>query len=173
MSKGASKRSAAARPAAKREPVKSKPVAPPEPEVESLVTFADGDDASAFATMLGGLIEANVNGRPEKRSDFDTLRARVGIEVDDIEEAVTLDFEAGHLTVHNGLKPRRQITISADAETVMQLSSLRIGPLGIPVYYDATGRGIATKLLTRKLKIDGIPSQIDKLNKVTRLFSVT
>jgi hypothetical protein len=140
-------------------------------ESESLVDYAD-KEPSAFASMLGGLIEANVQSRPEKEEDFDSLVARVGIWVTDIDEGVTLDFKGGKLTVHNGLKPRRTITIRTDAETVMGLSNLKIGWLGLPVYYDEVGRGVATKLLRGKLKIDGLLPNVMTLNAVTRIFSV-
>jgi hypothetical protein len=136
-----------------------------------LVDYAD-KEPSAFASMLGGLIEANVESRPEKQPDFSSLVARVGIWVTDIDEGVTLDFRGGKLTVHNGLKPRRTITIRADAETVMSLSNLKIGPLGMPVYYDDVGRGVVGKLLRRKLKIDGLLPNVMTLNAVTRIFSV-
>jgi hypothetical protein len=136
-----------------------------------LVDYAD-QEPSAFASMLGGLIEANVLGRPEKQQDFKSLVARVGIWVNDIDEGVTLDFKGGKLTVHNGLKPRRTITIRADAETVMSLSNLKIGPFGMPVYYDEVGRGVAAKLLRGKLKIDGLLPNVLTLNAVTRIFSV-
>jgi hypothetical protein len=122
--------------------------------------------------MLGGLIQANVESRPEKQQDFATLIARVGIWVTDIDEGVTLDFKGGRLTVHNGLKPRSTLTIRTDAETVMSLSNLKIGPLGIPVYYDEVGRSVAGKLLRGKLKIDGLIPNVMTLNAVTRIFSV-
>jgi len=136
-----------------------------------LVEYAD-EEPSAFASMLGGLIEANVKSRPEKTRDFESLVARVGIWVTDIDEGVTLDFKGGTLVMHNGLKPRRTITIRTDADTVMSLSNLKIGVLGLPVYYDEVGRGVATKLLRGKLKIDGLLPNILTLNAVTRLFSV-
>ncbi len=136
-----------------------------------LVEYAD-DEPSAFASMLGGLIEANVRTRPEKEDDFDSLVARVGIWVTDINEGVTLDFKGGKLIVHNGLKPRRTLTIRADAETVMSLSNLKIGLLGLPVYYDGVGRGVAAKLLMGKLKVDGLLPNVMTLNAVTRIFSV-
>ena len=129
-------------------------------------------EPSAFAEMLGGLIGANVTSRPEKKQDFDTLVARVGIWVTDIDEGVTLAFDAGKLTVHNGLEPNRTITIRAEAETVMSLSNLKIGLFGMPVYYDEVGRGVAAKLLQGRLKIDGMLSNIATLNRVTRIFSV-
>jgi hypothetical protein len=136
-----------------------------------LVTYAD-KEPSAFAEMLGGLIEANVLANPSKHRDFDALTARVGIWVTDIDEGVTLVFDAGRLTVHNGLEPRRALTIRAEAETVMSLSNLRIGVLGLPIYYDGEGRGVALKLLRGKLKIDGMVANIPTLNRVTRIFSV-
>ena len=129
-------------------------------------------EPSAFAEMLGGLIGANVTARPEKKRDFDTLVARVGIWVTDIDEGVTLAFDAGTLTVYNGLEPDRTITIRAEAETVMSLSNLKIGLFGMPVYYDKVGRGVAAKLVQGKLKIDGMLQNIATLNCVTRIFSV-
>ena len=136
-----------------------------------LVEYPD-PEPSAFASMLGGLIDANVQSRPEKQKDFDSLVARVGIWVTDIDEGVTLDFKGGKLLVHNGLKPRRTITIRTDADTVMNLSNLKIGLFGMPVYYNEVGRGVAGKLLRGKLKIDGLLANVMTLNAVTRIFSV-
>ena len=143
-----------------------------EPESEpELVAFADAEP-SAFASMLGGLIAANVRGNPAKLGDFERLVARVGIFVTDIDEGVTLDFKGGKLVVHNGLKPTRTITIRAEADTVMNLSNLKIGPLGMPIYFDEVGRGVALKLLRGKLKIDGLIPNVMTVNAVTRVFSV-
>lgn len=135
------------------------------------VTYSDAEP-SAFASMLGGLIEANIANSPAKRKDFDALGARVGVFVTDIDEGVTLDFKKGTLAVHNGLQPKRDLTIRAESDTVMNLSNLRIGAFGMPVYYDATGRGVAAKLLQGKLRIDGLLGNLATLNSVTRIFSV-
>jgi hypothetical protein len=135
------------------------------------VEYAD-DEPSAFASMLGGLIEANVEDSPKKRKDFEGLAARVGVFVTDIDEGVTLDFEKGHLVVHNGLQPKRDITIRAEADTVMSLSNLRIGMFGMPVYYDEVGREVAGKLMRGRLRIDGLLGNLATLNTVTRIFSV-
>jgi SCP-2 sterol transfer family len=134
------------------------------------VEYADAEP-SAFASMLGGLIEANV-ARPEKKKDFQSLAARVGIWVTDIDEGVTLDFQGGRLLVHNGLEPKRDITIRAEAGTVMNLSNLKIGLFGMPVYYDGVGREVAAKLVQGKLRIDGLIGNLATLNTVTRIFSV-
>jgi len=135
------------------------------------VSYSDAEP-SAFASMLGGLIEANVGSSPSKKKDFDSLAARVGIFVTDIDEGVTLDFRKGSLVVHNGLQSKRDLTIRAEAETVMNLSILRIGLFGMPVYYDEVGRGVAAKLMQGKLRIDGLLGNLATLNSVTRIFSV-
>jgi len=129
-------------------------------------------EPSAFASMLGGLIEANVNGSAEKKKDFDSLQARVGIWVTDIDEGVTLDFQKGNLVVHNGLEGKRDLTIRAEAETVMNLSNLKIGLFGMPIYYNEVGRGVALKLMQGRLRIDGLIGNLATLNTVTRIFSV-
>ena len=54
----------------------------------------------------------------------------------------------------------------------MSLSNLKIGPLGLPIYIDEVGRGVAMKLLRGSLKIDGLLPNILTLNAVTRVFSV-
>jgi hypothetical protein len=122
--------------------------------------------------MLGGLIEANVTARPERRRDLDSLEATVGIEVTDIDEAVTLDFHGGRLLVRNGLEARRDLTIRADADTVMQLSTVPIGFAGMPNYLSPAGRQVVGRMLGGKLKIDGVLGNLTTLNQVTRLFSV-
>lgn len=136
-----------------------------------VVEYASSEP-SAFASMLGGLIEANVESHPSKRKDFDSLSARVGMWVTDIEEGVTLDFKSGTLVVHNGLVTKRDITIRADADTIMNLSNLVIGPFGMPIYFDSVGRSVARKLLLRQLRIDGLLGNIATVNTVTRIFSV-
>ena len=133
----------------------------------TLVTYAS-KEPSAFAEMLGGLIEANVLAHPSKHKDFDALTARVGIWVTDIDEGVTLVFESGRLKVYNGLEPRRKITIRAEAETVMSLSNLKIGVFGLPVYYDGVGREVALKLLQGKLKLKGDLPTIVRYTKASQ-----
>ena len=136
------------------------------------VSYAAGDGASAFARMLGGLIEANVLTRAEKRRDLEALTARVGVYVTDIEEGVTLDFQGGRLLVSNGLAEGRDLTIRADAETVMRLTSVPIGFAGMPNYLAPAGRDVVRRLLAGRLRIEGLLGNLTTLNQVTRLFSV-
>jgi len=112
------------------------------------VEYADAEP-SALAAMLGGLIW-----------------------VTDIDEGVTLEFRKGSLVVHNGLQAKRDLTIRAETGTVMNLSNLKIGLLGMPIYYDDVGRRVAMKLVQGKLRIEGLLGNVATLNTVTRIFSV-
>ena|SRR5437588_2931290 len=138
-----------------------------------LVEYADGADASAFGQMLGGLIEANVEGSGDRRRDFDELQARVGVFITDIDEAITLDFQGGHLVVTSELQPGRDVTIRTDSDTVMRLSNVSVGFAGMPNYLDSTGREVVARMLSGRLRIEGIFGNLTVLNRVTRLFSVT
>ena|SRR5438105_2465209 len=138
-----------------------------------LIEYADGEDASAFGQVLGGLVEANLESSPERRRDFDELEARVGVFITDIDEGVTLDFQGGHLVVACGLQPGRDVTIRTDSDTVMQLSNVSVGFAGIPNYLDSTGRDLVLRMLSGRLRIEGIFGNLTVLNQVTRLFSVT
>jgi hypothetical protein len=65
-----------------------------------------------------------------------------------------------------------QLKSEPKKEGLVDLSNLKIGPFGLPVYYDEVGRGVAAKLLNGKLKIDGLLANVMTLNAVTRIFSV-
>src|SRR5262249_7370720 len=74
--------------------------------------------------------------------------------------------------VRNGLQPARDVTIRADADTVMQLSNVRIGFAGMPNYLDATGRQVAGRMLKGQLRIQGLVGNLTTLNQVTPVFWV-
>jgi hypothetical protein len=138
------------------------------------VVYPDGEEeASAMASMLAGLITANVEQHPERWNDFHKLSGTsVTIEVPDIEEALTLTFAGDDLIVRNGKQGRPAVTITADSDVVMALNLVKTGPMGMPNYFDENGRNVVKAMLSRKLKIGGM-WRVDTLNRVTRLFSVT
>src|SRR5947207_2784663 len=78
----------------------------------------------------------------------------------------------GDLLVLNGLAADRDLTIRADADTVMGLSSVPIGFAGMPNYLDPAGREVVRRMLSGRLKIQGVLGNLTTLNQVTRLFSV-
>jgi hypothetical protein len=137
------------------------------------VVYPDGEEeASAMASMLAGLITANVEQHPERWNDFHKLSGTsVTIEVPDMEEALTLTFAGDDLVVRNGKHGRPAVSIKADSDVVMALNLVKTGPMGMPNYFDEAGRNVVKAMFTGKLKIGGM-WRVDTLNRVTRLFSV-
>lgn len=137
------------------------------------VVYPQGEDeASAMAQMLAGLITANISQHPERMGDFRRLSGQsVHIAVPDIEESLTLTFAGEDLVVRPGRQGNPVISISADSDVLMALNLVKIGPMGMPNYFDADGRNVVRALASRKLRIGGM-WHIDVLNRVTRLFSV-
>src|SRR6202011_667106 len=98
------------------------------------VVYPDGEDeASAIATMLAGLITANIEQHPERWEDFHKLSGTsVSIEVPDIEESLTLTFAGDDLVVRNGKKGRPAVSIRADSTLALAFTLAKPGPLGCP-----------------------------------------
>jgi hypothetical protein len=135
------------------------------------VILAQGDQASGLASMMGTLLAQNVAQHPAKSTDLRRLRGDVLIDVSDLQEQVTLQFSGGVCTVQNGAVGRPKVRLRTDSATLMGLSAVRIGPLGLPNYVDANGRAVIRAMVGRRLRIKGM-RHVATLNRVTRLFSV-
>jgi hypothetical protein len=136
------------------------------------VVLADGDDASGLASMMGTLLAQNVERAPQKYQDFRRVDSDVLIDVRDLGESITLSFRGERCTVYNGRVGRPRVGISTDSETLMGLSMVHIGALGLPNYFDEPGRNVLRAMRTGKLRIRGM-HHLQTLNRITRLFSVS
>ena len=135
------------------------------------VVLADGDNASGLAAMMGTLLAQNVERAPAKFEDFRRVESDVLIDVPDLGEAITLSFTGDRCTIHNGRRGRPRVRIRADSETLMGLSQLHIGRLGLPNYFDDNGKAVLRAMSQGKLRIGGM-HHLATLNRITRLFSV-
>lgn len=135
------------------------------------VVLAEGDGASGLASMMGTLLAQNVERVPQRFEDFRRVESDVLIDVRDLGEAITLSFTGDRCTIHNGRTGSPRVSISTDSDTLMRLSMLRIGPLGLPNYFDEPGRNVLHAMRTGKLRIRGM-HHLPTLNRITRLFSV-
>ena len=136
------------------------------------VVLAQGDAASGLASMMGTLLAQNVERVPARYADFRRVEGDVSIEVKDLDQAITLSFSGDRCTIHNGRTGSPRVSITTDSETLMRLSMLHIGPLGLPNYFDEPGRNVLRAMRTGRLRIRGM-HHLQTLNRITRLFSVT
>jgi hypothetical protein len=130
-----------------------------------------GDEATGLAAMLSDLIRQNLEEKPDKRSDLEKLDIVVSIEVSDADVSVRLSFRGGTVALRNAEAGAADIRISATAETVLSLCSLRIRR-GIPMLVNRDGLAMLGKILSGKLRIGGLLLHPVQLLRFTRLMSV-
>jgi hypothetical protein len=126
-------------------------------------------EPSGLASMIGGLIEANVAAHPERRA---LLRpALVGLVARDAGVAITLRIAPGRVTVADGLAGRPQVVVRANSDTLTELSSVPLR-FGFPDATTPEGRAVTLKLLRGELNVRGLVRHAAIVSRLNRLLSV-
>jgi hypothetical protein len=134
------------------------------------VSLAPGAEDVAMASMLADMLKANLE-KPEKMKVFNSLKSRVYIYAEDAEVGMTMDFDKGKLVVYGGKEGKPDLEITTDAATLLELANINI-KMGLPYYFDETGRTVLRKLMKRELKIRGMLLHPIALTKVTKVMSL-
>ena len=127
------------------------------------------EEPSGLATMVGGLIEANLQGNPDRAVLLQP--ALVGILAEDAGVAITLRLAPGRVTVADGLVGRPQLVVRTDGETLMELSASPLR-LGLPDALSPEGRAVLGKLRSGRLRVRGMLLHPAMLARLNRLLSV-
>jgi hypothetical protein len=133
------------------------------------VAYLD-EEPNGLASMIGGLIEANLAAHPE-RAKLLRPRAAIGIVAADASVALTLRLAPGRVTVGNGLSGNPQVVIRASSETLTELSSVPLR-FGFPDATTPEGRAAARKLFRGELKVQGLWLHPGIASRLNRLLSV-
>lgn len=133
------------------------------------VEFAD-DEPSGLASLVGGLIESNLERAPGRRR---LLRpARVGIVAPDADVSVTLLISRGRVRVANGIATRTlHLLLRADAATLLGLTSAPLR-LGFPDPLTPEGRRVIVLMLTGRLRVRGALLHPRRMARLARLLAV-
>jgi len=138
--------------------------------VDPVVDLAPGADHDPLARQIAERIRASITREGSKR-DFDRMRGAVGIVADDADTALTLRFDFGRLTIHEGLIGVPTVTIRGITLGLDALSELPALPARGVV---ASGRSLAQvlgALRSGKLKIYGLTSHPRLVYRLLRLLS--
>jgi hypothetical protein len=143
------------------------------------IELAPGAEDNGLASMLADLVRQNLEAKPHKRGDFRSLVGSFAIVADDAEVALTLRFDHGKLTIHDGIVGIPDVTIRGPADTIMALSNMpltkRLG-LPLPDPRDKEGikvsQGILAEMRKGTFHIYGMFFHVPKLLRLTRVMSV-
>jgi hypothetical protein len=145
--------------------------------VEPFIDLAPGADQNALAAKLGELIRHNVAVKAHKARDFRTLRGAVMIVPRDTGEALTLRFDLGRLTVHDGSIGIPTVTFLGDEASILRLADVPFTRIfKLPVAFEGRGRAILRAALSEiasgELKIYGLYAHPRMVLRFLRIVSV-
>lgn len=133
------------------------------------VVYRDSEP-NGLATMLGGLMEANLSQHPRRA---DLLRdGTVAITATDIGASVTFRLRPEEVTVANGVIGRPMIHVEADSGTLVGLSSVPT-KWGIPDATSDQGKEMIRKLRSGELKIRGAVTHPLLIGRFAQLLAVS
>lgn len=133
------------------------------------VDYTDAEP-NGLATMIGGLIEANVAADPS-RARLLGPPAVVGIEAPDAEVACTVRLSPARVAVANGLLGHPAVVVRADTGTLIELTTVPLR-LGFPDALTSGGRAVTGKLVRRDLRVRGLVRHPGVVSRLNRLLSV-
>jgi len=138
---------------------------------EPVIILDEGAKDVGLAEMLCNLLSQNLEQKPQKFSSFGALKSNVVIVAKDIDITITLAFKGGELTIYDGVVGKADLKIVADHDAILELSLINIR-MGLPNYFDNTGRNVFKKVLLGDLKIEGLLRHPLQLIHLTKIFSV-
>jgi hypothetical protein len=133
------------------------------------VTFAD-EKPNGLADLLGRLIEANLEQRPELGS---LLRPSViQLTASDAETIATIRIAKGGAELSNGpARVQPHLRVVATSADLLELSAAPLR-LGSPDPFRPAGRAVIRRLASRDVRVSGMFRHPIRLSRLTRLLSV-
>lgn len=124
-----------------------------------------------FSFILAELLTSNLQQKPEKMGTFRRMYGVVGINLPDIEAAVTIIFAGGRARIEPGIVGKPDIIITSSSDKVISLNSIAI-KFGLPYYFDEAGMNVLKQLASGELKIKGMFAHPILLTRLTKIMSV-
>jgi hypothetical protein len=92
--------------------------------VDPIIDLAPGADDNPLAVELGDRIRARLAQKSRKLTDFRALRGTIMVVAQDTAESLTLRFDHGRLTIHDGAIGIPAVTFCADRAVLQRLADM-------------------------------------------------
>lgn len=110
--------------------------------MEPIIDLAPGAEDNPLAVELVEQVRRNVAGSIKKNHDFRTLRGSVLVVAQDTQSVITMRFDHGRLTVHEGAVGIPSVTLCGDEQVLRDLTRLRLtSRLRFPKVFHRTNPG--------------------------------
>jgi hypothetical protein len=143
--------------------------------VELVVDLAPGAEHDRLARWFADAARAAAASEPSRR-EFSRLRGSVGVVADDTGTALTLRFDFGRLTIHEGLVGVPTVTLRGNTEDLERLLTLPLSRRrALGLLSDRQERRELLALLSalgrRRLKIYGLGLHAPLVLRILRVLS--
>jgi hypothetical protein len=146
--------------------------------LDPIVDLAPGAEENDLAASFADVLKHNVRTSPRVQKSFRAIRATVHFVAVDAMQAVTMRFDHGRVTIHEGTIGIPAITFCGDRAALLDLTSVPLSPwFGLPLPNPVRPRDWATlrtlyrRLADRKLTIYGFFSHARLVTRVIRILS--
>jgi hypothetical protein len=128
-------------------------------------------DEVPFSYVIAELLTSNLQQKPNKMKTFQNMYGVVGLNLPDIEAAITLIFAGGRVRIDPGIVGKPDLTIISSSEKIISLNAINI-KFGLPYYFDEAGMNVLKQLASGELKIKGMFFHPILLTRLTKIMSV-
>jgi hypothetical protein len=143
------------------------------------IHLAPGAEDNGLASMLADLVRQNLEEKPHKIPDFDAMGGTVAIVAEDADVCLTLHFERGRLTIHDGIVGVPDVAIRGSSDMIMAMSNMPLTrPLGLPLPDPrskeqlALSQSVMAAMRSGELKMYGALLHPGLVMHLTRVMSV-
>lgn len=113
--------------------------------VEPIIDLAEGAEDNPLAVLLADRIRQNVARSNRKNRDFRALRGAVLVVAQDTTQTLTLRFDHGRLTIHDGTVGIPSVTLCGDEAVLRRVANIGISRwLRLPRVFGRTSESSAT-----------------------------
>jgi hypothetical protein len=144
-----------------------------------IIDLAPGAEENPVAVELADIIRRNLSANPRKRADFSALRGSILMVAQDLGEALTLRFDHGRLTIHDGTVGIPSVTFCGDLSALRRLTDFPVTrwlrlPLLLPFAHDGreTWRTLTRLFRRGELKVYGLAAHPRTVVFLLRILSV-
>ncbi len=124
-----------------------------------------------FSSVITDLLSSNLQQKPDKMKTFRSMWGVVGLNLPDIEAAITMIFAGGRVRIEPGIVGKPDLVINSSSEKIISLNAISI-KFGLPYYFDEAGLNVLKQLASGELRIQGMFTHPILLTKLTKIMSV-
>ena len=143
-----------------------------------MIDLAPGAEDNPVAVELAAVIRKNIVESPKKQADFRGLRGSVLLVAQDRGESLTLRFDLGRLTIHDGAVGIPSLTSCGDLDALRRLADVPLTPwLRLPGTrpFSRQDQGSFRELVAQyfqgNLKVYGLAAHPRTFVRLLRIFS--